>query len=160
LQGAHCPENLLVVHTLSKSRALAGLRVGFAVGHPKLIEGLGRVKNSFNSYPLGRLAQAGAIAAIEDQAHLEETSAKVIRSRTELVNQLQLLGFETLPSTANFIFTRHPKHAGSKLYQLLRERGIIVRHFKLPRIEEYLRITIGTDEQCNELVLALKEIIS
>jgi histidinol-phosphate aminotransferase len=150
----------LVVHTLSKSRALAGLRVGFAVGHPKLIEGLERVKNSFNSYPLGRLAQAGAIAAIEDQAHLEETSAKVIRSRTELVNQLQLLGFETLPSTANFIFTRHPKHAGSKLYQLLRERGIIVRHFKLPRIEEYLRITIGTDEQCNELVLALKEIIS
>jgi histidinol-phosphate aminotransferase len=130
------------------------------VGHPKLIEGLERVKNSFNSYPLGRLAQAGAIAAIEDQAHLEETSAKVIRSRTELVNQLQLLGFETLPSTANFIFTRHPKHAGSKLYQLLRERGIIVRHFKLPRIEEYLRITIGTDEQCNELVLALKEIIS
>lgn len=160
LQGARCPENLLVVHTLSKSRALAGLRVGFAVGHPKLIEGLERVKNSFNSYPLGRLAQAGAIAAIEDQAHLEETSAKVIRSRTELVNQLQLLGFETLPSTANFIFTRHPTHAGSKLYQLLRERGIIVRHFKLPRIEEFLRITIGTDEQCNELVLALKEIIS
>ena len=160
LKGDHCPENLLVVHTLSKSRALAGLRVGFAVGHPKLIEGLERVKNSFNSYPLGRLAQAGAIAAIEDQTHLEETSAKVIRSRTNLVNQLQLLGFETLPSTANFIFTRHPNHAGSKLYQLLRERGIIVRHFKLPRIEEFLRITIGTDEQCNELVLALKEIIS
>jgi histidinol-phosphate aminotransferase len=160
LKGDHCPENLLVVHTLSKSRALAGLRVGFAVGHPKLIEGLERVKNSFNSYPLGRLAQAGAIAAIEDQTHLEETSAKVIRSRTNLVNQLQLLGFVTLPSTANFIFTRHPNHAGSKLYQLLRERGIIVRHFKLPRIEEFLRITIGTDEQCNELVLALKEIIS
>jgi histidinol-phosphate aminotransferase len=160
LKGDHCPENLLVVHTLSKSRALAGLRVGFAVGHPKLIEGLERVKNSFNSYPLGRLAQAGAIAAIEDQTHLEETSAKVIRSRTNLVNQLQLLGFVTLPSTANFIFTLHPNHAGSKLYQLLRERGIIVRHFKLPRIEEFLRITIGTDEQCNELVLALKEIIS
>ncbi len=160
LKGDCCPENLLIVHTLSKSRALAGLRIGFAVGHPKLIEGLERVKNSFNSYPLGRLAQAGAIAAIEDQTHLEETSAKVMRSRTELVNQLRLLGFETLPSTANFIFTRHPKHAGSKLYQLLRERGIIVRHFKLPRIEEFLRITIGTDEQCNELVFALKEIIS
>ena len=134
--------------------------MGFAVGHPTLIEGLERVKNSFNSYPLGRLAQAGAIAAIEDQAHLEETSAKVIHTRTKLVDQLKLLGFETLPSTANFIFTRHPKHAGGKLYQLLRERGIIVRHFKLPRIEEFLRITIGTDEQCNELVLALKEIIS
>ena len=160
LRGTTCPENLLVVHTLSKSRALAGLRVGFAVGHPDLIEGLERVKNSFNSYPLGRLAQAGAIAAIEDQAHLEETSAKVIQTRTKLVEQLNALGFETLPSTANFIFTRHPKHAGVKLYQALRDRGIIVRHFKSARIEEFLRITIGTDEQSGELVAALKEILS
>ena len=160
LRGADCPENLLVVHTLSKSRALAGLRVGFAVGHPALIEGLERVKNSFNSYPLGRLAQAGAIAAIEDQAHLEASSAKVIQTRTTLIEQLDALGFATLPSTANFIFTRHPKHAGAKLYQALRDRGIIVRHFKSPRIEEFLRITIGTDEQSNELVAALKEILS
>lgn len=160
LQGAHCPENLLVVHTLSKSRALAGLRVGFAVGHPTLIEGLERIKNSFNSYPLGRLAQAGAIAAIEDQAHLEATSTKVIQTREKLVSQLSALGFETLPSTANFIFTRHPKHAGAKLYQALRDRGIIVRHFKSPRIEEFLRITIGTNEQSAELVSALQEILS
>ncbi|MBU3619006.1 histidinol-phosphate transaminase [Polynucleobacter sp. JS-Fieb-80-E5] len=160
LRGANCPENLLVVHTLSKSRALAGLRVGFAVGHPALIEGLERVKNSFNSYPLGRLAQAGAIAAIEDQAHLEASSAKVIQTRTKLIEQLDALGFATLPSTANFIFTRHRKHAGAKLYQALRDRGIIVRHFKSPRIEEFLRITIGTDEQSNELVDALKEILS
>ncbi len=160
LRGNACPENLLVVHTLSKSRALAGLRVGFAVGHPDLIEGLERVKNSFNSYPLGRLAQAGAIAAIEDQAHLEETSAKVIQTRSNLVEQLNALGFETLPSTANFIFTRHPQHAGAKLYQALRDRGIIVRHFKSARIEEFLRITIGTDEQSNELVAALKEILN
>jgi histidinol-phosphate aminotransferase len=160
LRGDGCPENLLVVHTLSKSRALAGLRVGFAVGHPDLIEGLERVKNSFNSYPLGRLAQAGAIAAVEDQAHLEETSAKVIQTRTKMVEQLGALGFETLPSTANFIFTRHPKHAGVKLYQALRDRGIIVRHFKSARIDEFLRITIGTDEQSNELVAALKEILS
>ena len=160
LRGANCPENLLVVHTLSKSRALAGLRVGFAVGHPDLIEGLERVKNSFNSYPLGRLAQAGAIAAIEDQAHLEATSAKVIQTRTYLIEQLNVLGFETLPSTANFIFTRHPKHAGTRLYQALRDRGIIVRHFKSPRIEEFLRITIGTDEQSGELIAALKEILS
>ena len=159
LRGANCPENLLVVHTLSKSRALAGLRVGFAVGHPALIEGLERVKNSFNSYPLGRLAQAGAVAAIEDQAHLEATSAKVIQTRTKLIEQLDALGFATLPSTANFIFSRHPKHAGAKLYQALRDRGIIVRHFKSPRIEEFLRITIGTDEQSNELVAALKEIL-
>ena len=160
LRGGACPENLLVVHTLSKSRALAGLRVGFAVGHPDLIEGLERVKNSFNSYPLGRLAQAGAIAAIEDQAHLEMTSAKVMQTRSKLVSDLKALGFDTLPSTANFIFTRHPHHAGVKLYQALRDRGIIVRHFKLPRIENFLRITIGTDEQSGELVAALKEILA
>ena len=160
LRGSTCPENLLVVHTLSKSRALAGLRVGFAVGHSALIEGLERVKNSFNSYPLGRLAQAGAIAAIEDQAHLEQSSAKVIQTRTQLVSELATLGFETLPSTANFIFTRHPKHAGAKLYQALRDKGIIVRHFKLPRIDDFLRITIGTDEQSGELVSALKKILT
>ena len=160
LRGSSCPENLLVVHTLSKSRALAGLRVGFAVGHPALIEGLERVKNSFNSYPLGRLAQAGAIAAIQDQAHLESTSKKVIQTRDRLVSELASLGFDTLPSTANFIFTRHPKHAGAKLYQALRDRGIIVRHFKSPRIEEFLRITIGTDDQTNELLAALKEILA
>ena len=160
LRGSQCPENLLVVHTLSKSRALAGLRVGFALGHPTLIEGLERVKNSFNSYPLGRLAQAGAIAAIEDQAHLETTSAKVIQTRTKLVEQLNALGFDTLPSTANFIFTRHPKHSGATMYQALRDRGIIVRHFQSARIEEFLRITIGTDEQSGELAAALKEILS
>ena len=160
LRGAACPENLLVVHTLSKSRALAGLRVGFAVGHHNLIEGLERVKNSFNSYPLGRLAQAGAIAAIEDQAHLEQTSQQVMQTRAKLVSDLNALGFETLPSTANFIFTRHPQHAGAALYQALRDRGIIVRHFKLPRIENFLRITIGTDEQNGELVAALKEILA
>ena len=160
LRGASYPENLLVVHTLSKSRALAGLRVGFAVGDPALIEGLERVKNSFNSYPLGRLAQAGAVAAIEDQAYLEETSAKVIQTRTHLVKELHSLGFDTLPSTANFILTRHSKHAGAKLYQALRDRGIIVRHFKSLRIEEFLRITIGTNEQSNELLTALKEILA
>ena len=159
LSGAACPENLLVVHTLSKSRALAGLRVGFAVGHPALIEGLERVKNSFNSYPLGRIAQAGAVAAIEDQAHLEASSAKVIHTRAKLVAELTALGFDTLPSTANFIFTRHPKHSGENLYQALRDRGIIVRHFKSPRIENFLRITVGTDEQCSELVAALTEIL-
>ena len=160
LKGANCPENVLVVHTLSKSRALAGLRVGFALGHPSLIAGLERVKNSFNSYPLGRLAQAGAIAAIQDQAHLETSSAKVMQTRANLIEELSKLGFDTLPSTANFIFTRHAKHSGAKLYQALRDRGIIVRHFKLARIDNFLRITIGTGEQCEELVTALKEILS
>jgi histidinol-phosphate aminotransferase len=130
------------------------------VGHPALIEGLERVKNSFNSYPLGRLAQAGAIAAIQDQAHLESTSKKVIQTRERLVNELAALGFDTLPSTANFIFTRHQQHSGAKLYQALRDRGIIVRHFKSPRIEDFLRITIGTDEQSGQLVEALKKILA
>ena len=129
------------------------------MGHPDLIEGLERVKNSFNSYPLGRLAQAGATAAIRDQAHLEENSAKVVKTRTKLVKDLDDLGFITLPSTANFIFTRHPKHAGVKLYHALRDQGIVVRHFKLPRIEDFLRITIGTDEQSSELIVALKTIL-
>jgi histidinol-phosphate aminotransferase len=91
---------------------------------------------------------------------LESTSKKVIQTRERLVTELSALGFDTFPSTANFIFTRHPKHAGGKLYQVLRDRGIIVRHFKSPRIEEFLRITIGTDEQTNELISALKEILA
>jgi histidinol-phosphate aminotransferase len=147
--------NLLVVHTFSKSRSLAGLRVGFAVGHADLIDGLQRVKNSFNSYPLDRLAQAGATAAIEDR-----TRQAVIRSRTAMVSELESLGFEVIPSAANFVFARHPSHDAEKSALALRQRGIIVRHFKLPRIDQFLRITVGTDEQCAALVVALKEIVS
>ncbi|BEI36371.1 histidinol-phosphate transaminase [Polynucleobacter sp. HIN7] len=155
----HYP-NLLITHTLSKSRALAGLRVGYALGHPDLITGLERVKNSFNSYPLGQLAQAGAIAAIEDQAHLDTITQEVIKTRIACVEYLKNLGFETLPSSANFVFTQHSKHDGEKLYLALRERGIIVRHFKTPRIKNYLRITIGTNEQMNILIDALCDIVS
>jgi histidinol-phosphate aminotransferase len=151
--------NLLVVHTLSKSRALAGLRVGYAVGHPELIEGLERVKNSFNSYPLDRLAIAGAVAAIDDVEHFDTTRKAVMKSREALIADMAILGFETLPSSANFIFTRHLKHDAATLAAALRERSIIVRHFKLPRIEQYLRITIGTDEQCLALLAALREIL-
>jgi histidinol-phosphate aminotransferase len=151
--------NLLVVHTLSKSRSLAGLRVGFAVGHPELIEGLERVKNSFNSYPLDRLAIAGAVAAMEDTAHFDTTRQAVMKSRDALVADMAKLGFDTLPSAANFIFARHPQHDAATLAAALRERSIIVRHFKLPRIDQYLRITIGTDEQCMTLLAALREIL-
>jgi histidinol-phosphate aminotransferase len=153
------PPNLLITHTLSKSRALAGLRVGYALGHPDLITGLERVKNSFNSYPLGKLAQVGAIAAMEDQAYLDVITNKVIATRTYFVEKLSKLGFETLPSSANFVFTRHPQHDGSSLHQALRERGIIVRHFKTARIDQYLRITIGTDEEMRALINALGEIL-
>ena len=152
--------NLLVVHTLSKSRSLAGLRVGYAVGDSGLIEALDRVKNSFNSYPLGRLALAGAVAAMEDRAWFDRSRRAVMRSRDVLTEEMRSLGFEVLPSTANFIFARHPHRDASALTQALRERSIIVRHFRQPRIEQFLRISIGTDEQCDELVSALREIIS
>jgi len=151
--------NLLVTHTLSKSYALAGLRVGYALGHPDLIEALERVKNSFNSYPIDKLAMAGAMAAIEDQDYLNKISQAVINTRESLVQTLNTLGFETIPSSANFIFTKHPKHDAAQLSAALREKHIIVRHFKLPRIDQYLRITIGTDEQCDALVKAIKEIL-
>ena len=152
--------NLLVVQTLSKSRSLAGLRVGFAVGHETLIEALERVKNSFNSYPLDRLAIAGAAAAMEDRAHFEQTRQAVMRSREKLVQELAALGFEVLPSAANFVFARHPKHDAGELAAALRSRSIIVRHFRQPRIEQFLRITVGTDAQCRALVAALREIRS
>ncbi len=153
-------DNLLVVHTLSKSRALAGLRVGFAIGHPDLIEALERVKNSFNSYPLDRLAIVGAVAAIEDEAHFESACAKVIATREALTADLTALGFEVLPSAANFIFARHPERDAATLALALRERGIIVRHFKLPRIDQHLRISIGTDAECAALSQALREILA
>ncbi len=152
--------NLLVVQTLSKSRSLAGLRVGFAVGHAELIEGLRRVKDSFNSYPLDRLAIAGATAAIEDREWFERTRQAVIQSRTVLTRDLEGLGFAVLPSAANFIFARHPGHDAAALALALRQHGIIVRHFRQPRIEQFLRITVGTDEQCAALVAGLREIIS
>ncbi|MEW6512849.1 MAG: histidinol-phosphate transaminase [Pseudomonadota bacterium] len=152
--------NLLVVQTLSKSRSLAGLRVGFAIGHADLIDGLQRVKNSFNSYPLDRMAIAGATAAIEDREWFDRTRQAVIRTRETLTQNLEALGFEVLPSAANFVFARHPRHDAEKSALALRHRGIIVRHFKLPRIEQFLRITVGTDEQCATLIAALKEIVS
>jgi len=152
-------DNLLVVQTLSKSRSLAGLRVGYAVGHPDLIAGLERVKNSFNCYPLGQVAQAGAVAALDDLAHMERTSQAVIATRAWLTAQMQALGFEVLPSAANFIFTRHPGHDAAQLAADLRERAILVRHFKQARIDQFLRISIGTDEECAKLVDALRAIL-
>jgi len=152
--------NLLVVHTFSKSRSLAGLRVGFAIGHPDLIEGLERVKNSFNSYPLDRLAIAGAVASVEDEAFFQASCRQVVATREQLVAQMTALGFEVLPSAANFIFARHPGHDGAALAAALRQRAIIVRHFKLSRIDQFLRITVGTDAQCDALVAALREILA
>ena len=152
-------DNLLVVQTLSKSRALAGLRVGFAIGRRPLIEALERVKDSFNSYPLGGLAQAGAVAAIEDEGWFAATRQRIIATREQLVRDLSKLGFEVLPSAANFVFARHPGHSGAKLFAELREHGVLVRHFRKSRIEDFLRITIGTDEQCGRLIAVLRKLV-
>lgn len=148
--------NLLVSQTLSKSRSLAGLRVGIAVGHPDLIEALERIKNSFNSYPLDRMAIAGAAAAFEDKAYFEQTCQRVIESREAVVAGLEKLGFEVLPSQANFVFARHPDKDAATLAAGLREQGVIVRHFKQQRIAQFLRITIGTPEQNQALLDALQ----
>ena len=150
--------NLLVSQTLSKARSLAGLRVGFAVGHPDLIEALSRVKNSFNSYPLDRLALAGAKAAYEDEAWFRKCCDGVISERERVTAVLEDLGFEVLPSKANFIFARHKEQPGEVLAKGLREQGIIVRHFNKPRISEFLRITIGTVEQNDALIAGLQSL--
>jgi histidinol-phosphate aminotransferase len=152
--------NLLVTHTFSKGRSLAGLRVGYALGHKDLIEALIRVKDSFNSYPIDRFAEAGAVAAMQDKAYFEEMSAKVIATRGALVLELQALGFEVLPSGANFVFAKHVRKDGADLAAKLREKSVVVRHFKRPlRIANYLRITIGTDTQSKQLISALTEIL-
>ena len=152
---------LLVIHTLSKSRALAGLRVGYALGNADLIAGLVRVKDSFNSYPLDRLALSGGIAAMQDRAWFDATRHKIIASREGLVVGLQALGFEVLPSAANFVFARHPRARGETLAARLRERHVLVRHFRAPaRIADFLRITVGTEAQCAALLGALRDILA
>ncbi|EHU2434165.1 histidinol-phosphate transaminase [Acinetobacter baumannii] len=150
-------ENLVVCQTTSKSRSLAGLRVGFAIAQSHLIAALEAVKNSFNSYPIDRFAIAAAVASFEDQAYFEEQCQKVITSREKLVRNLTVLGFNVLPSKANFIFATHSQHDAGQLAQKLREQGIIVRYFNKPRINQFLRITVGTDEQNARLVQTLKQ---
>jgi histidinol-phosphate aminotransferase len=151
--------NLLVVHTVSKSRSLAGMRVGFAFGHPALIDALVRVKDSFNSYPLDRLAQAAATAAYEDDAWFRDTCAKVIASRERLSAGLTALGFEVVPSSANFVFACHRGHDAATLAARLKEREIFVRHFNLPRVDQHLRISVGTDAECDVLLEALRKLL-
>lgn len=153
-------ENLVVCQTTSKSRSLAGLRVGFAIAQAHLIAALEAVKNSFNSYPIDRFAIAAAVASFEDQDYFQEQCEKVIASREKLVANLTELGFNVLPSKANFIFATHSLHDAAQLAEKLREQGIIVRYFNKPRINQFLRITIGTDEQNQRLVDSLKMLIS
>ncbi|GAB2903383.1 histidinol-phosphate transaminase [Paralcaligenes ginsengisoli] len=153
-------DNLVVIQTLSKSRSLAGLRVGFALAGKQVVNGLLRIKDSFNSYPLDRLAQVGALAAIQDTAYFEQTRQAVIAAREQLVARLTELGFDVLPTLANFVFARHPAHSALSLSQALRERHILVRHFRQERIEQFLRISVGTPGECERLCNALSEILN
>ena len=152
--------NLLVIQTCSKSRALAGLRVGFAFGNANLIQALNCVKNSINSYTLDRLALVGATAAVEDQAYFDAQRAKVMATRARTTEELQKLGFRVLPSKTNFIFITHPTVPARKLFRGLREKGVLVRYFDQPRIDNYLRVSIGTDQEMDAFLAAVKALIA
>jgi len=152
--------NLLVVHTLSKSASLAGLRAGYAMGDEALIEGLCRIRDSFNSYTLDRLALAGAAAAVSDEAYYEEANRRVVATRERTARALRELGFAVLPSAANFVFAKPPGIGGAEFFSALRGRGILVRHFNKERIADYLRVSIGTDAEMDALLGACREIIS
>ncbi len=151
--------NLLVVKTFSKSHSLAGLRVGYAMGQPELVEALQRVKNCFNSYPLDRLALAGALASIEDEEYCQRHLRMVQDNRAMTVLALEDMGFTVLPSQANFIFVRHPRFDGGFLQKKLRERDIIVRHFSKARLQPWMRVSIGSREEMNAFLRAVHEII-
>ncbi len=150
-------DNVLVIQTFSKSRSLAGMRVGYAIGHEDLIAGLERVKNSFNSYPLDMLAIASSVAAIEDQEYFEATTQKIIDTREWTEQALAEMGFKTVPSKTNFLFTSHRYVEAAELMGFLRANKILVRHFSKPGIDNYLRITIGTPEEMQLLVDTLKK---
>ena len=153
-------KNLVITQSFSKSRSLAGIRLGCAFANEDLIEALNRVKNSFNSYPIDRLAQVAGIEAIKDENHFNLTRVKIIEARTFLEKELFLMDFEVLPSGANFIFTKHKLKDAIIIFKKLRESGVVVRHFDQPeRISQYLRITIGTIEDMQKLISILKAII-
>jgi len=151
--------NLLIVQTLSKSRSLAGMRVGFAMGHSDLIEALDRVKNSINSYTLDRVALAGAMESFKEESYFQDTRQKVIATREQTVALLENMGFQVIPSSANFIFISHSLFAAEELYQQLRKEGILVRYFNKERINNFLRVSIGTDEEMECFIKKIAEIV-
>ena len=158
LINAH--DNLLVVSTLSKSRSLAGLRIGFAIGSQELIEGLERIKNAFNSYPVDRLAARVAVAALDDRGHFERTRRAIITTRTWSTAALRQRRFDVLPSQANFVLARPTARPAADIFAALRDHGIIVRYFNTPALSDWLRISIGTDDEMRQLFTALDSILS
>lgn len=151
--------NVLVVQTMSKSRSLAGMRIGYAMGSEVLIEGLDRVKNSFNSYPLGHLQIAAGIAAFEDDAYFRKICEQVIENRALLTDSLLQRGFRVLPSGGNFVFATHEERSAVEIFQHLKAENVLVRHFQQPRIEQFLRITVGTEEEIQRVIVALDRLI-
>mgnify|MGYP002639262995 CR=1 FL=1 len=153
-------DNLLVIQTFSKSRSLAGLRLGFAVGHKDLIEGLVRIKNSFNSYPIDSLAQVAALASLEDEPYFQQSCTKIIATRNKLQLELTKLGFKVFDSSANFVFVQHETIPAEKIYQSLKVSGVLVRYFNKPGIDNYLRITVGTDNEIDILLEKLQALLN
>lgn len=151
--------NLLVVQTLSKSRSLAGIRLGFALGQEELIDGLNRIKNSFNSYTIDRVAAVAAVEAIKDEEYFRECTSRIIKTREKVTEELSELGFNVIPSKANFIFAGHPKYPAGELFVKLREKGVLVRYFNKDRINNYLRISIGAEEEMELFIEKVKEIM-
>ena len=152
--------NLLITQTFSKYRSLAGIRLGVALGSQEVIARLYDVKNSFNSYPIDRLAQVIGLASMEDSEYIQQNAQKIIETREYTKLELKKLGFVMPDSKANFIFVKHPHYDAQKLFQQLREKGILVRYFHQPRIEQYLRVTIGTQKQMEKLIDTVKKILN
>ena len=152
-------DNVVVVQTYSKSRSLAGMRIGYAMGNPELIRAMNDVRYSYNSYPMTRLSVALGVAAMEDEAYFQETVAKVVSVREWTKEQLRGLGFSFPDSQTNFIFATHDRVPAQEIFDRLREKHIFVRHFHGARVENYLRISIGTKEEMEALIRELKEIV-
>lgn len=165
-KGVDCVElikefdNLLVTHTFSKSRSMAGMRLGMAFGSAELIRYMLAVKDSYNSYPVNRLSIQTGVASIEDEEYFQETLKKVITTREKVREQLCNLGFRVLDSQTNFLFVTHPKFAAKDIFEFLREKGIFIRYFNKPRIDNFLRISIGTDDEMAQMTAQLKEFIN
>jgi len=151
--------NLLVVRTLSKAQSLAGLRAGFAVGHPDLIDGLNRIKDSFNSYPVNKLTSVAAAAALNDKSYYDKINKKIIKTRLWTTKQLKKLDFSVVDSKANFVFVSHKDKKAKDIYESLKEKNILVRWFNTKSIDNYLRISIGTDKEMEELIDCLKQVL-
>lgn len=150
-------DNLVVTQTFSKSRSMAGMRVAAAFANPYLISYMDAVKDSYNSYPMDSIAIQTGIASIKDKAYFEDTVAKIIATRERTANELKKLGFMVLDSSTNFLFASHSKHNAKDIFEYLKSKNIFIRYFNKPRIENYLRITIGTDEEMNAFLKAVKE---